>query len=335
MRRNRSVSVRCLLIFLLISVLCILPSCGRSGSPKNSGGEGSPREFQVYYLDKSGLQLVALPYREGESGFIGATVSDALKEGGNAPSDALHLAAELMDQLGRVPNAADVVPAAGEKADYLGCRLEEGVLYLEFDERYADLKTDRKLLAAAAFTRTLTQIPGVKRVGIYSGGQPLKTEDGIPLGPFSVNDFVTGISNVNSFETAELTLYFAGDTPGKLSGEQRIVVYRLDTPLEQIAVEQLAEGPENAGLLPVLPADTRVLSVSVNENTCYLNLSKEFLGAAPVDDPALTIFSIVNTLTELKSVRRVQISVEGTRNVMYRDAVPLDIPYERQLDLME
>lgn len=100
-------------------------------------------------------------------------------------------------------------------------------------------------------------------------------------------------------------------------------------------IEQLIAGPQRTDSMAVLSADTRLLSVSVNENICYLNFSREFLNPVPNEDPYLTIYAIVNSLSELNTAQRVQIAVEGTQTVLFRDAVSLDTLFERNLDYLE
>lgn len=190
------------------------------------------------------------------------------------------------------------------------------------------------MLCSAALTRTLCQVPGVEHVGIYSGDQMLRSREGTPLGPFSANDFIDNISNVNNYETVELTLYFSDASGKMLTGETRSVTYRVDTPLEELVVEQLLAGPGQAGSRPVFADGTRLLSLSVNDNICYLNFNREFLTAIPDEDPGVTIYALVNSLTELDSVQRVQIAVEGSQDVMLRDAVSLNTLFEDNPDLI-
>ena len=136
---------------------------------------------------------------------------------------------------------------------------------------------------------------------------------------------------MNSYETVDLTLYFASEDGKKFSEEMRNVTYRADTLLEQVAVEQLIAGPRNGGRA-VLPPETKILSVSVNENICYLNFSKEFLNPVSGVSPDVSIYALVDTLTGLKTVQRVRISVEGSQTVLFRDTVSLDALFEQNLD---
>ena len=233
-----------------------------------------------------------------------------------------------------MPNEADAISAPGEQTEYLGFRLDGTLLYVYFDAQYGELKKERLMLCSAALTRTLCQIPGVDHVGIYSGDQMLRSREGTPLGPFAANDFIDSVSNVNNYETVELTLYFSDASGKMLTGETRTVTYRVDTPLEELVVEQLLAGPGREGSRPVFADGTRLLSLSVNDNICYLNFNREFLTAIPDEDPGVTIYALVNSLAELDSVQRVQIAVEGSQDVMLRDAVSLNTLFEEDPDLI-
>ena len=51
--------------------------------------------------------------------------------------------------------------------------------------------------------------------------------------------------------------------------------------------------------------------------------------------PAVTIYSIVNSLCELSNVNKVQISVKSNTNILFRDTIDLSQPLERSLDIIE
>jgi len=312
-RRHPSV-FRMLFSVLLASALffaapLLLSGCGdRSGEPSPAEGQ-----YRIYYLNKNLTELTPVLYTAEASG------EEALVR-------------ELIGQLMHVPNDTGAVSATGDRTQCEGFELDNGILSLFFDSFYTSLKADRQVLLNAAFTRTLTQIDGVDRVSFYTGGQPLQDQNGRPVGLLGDSDFVTSITNVNSYEQRQLTLYFADETGTKLRAEQREVVSRMDTPLEQVVVEQLTSGPLTEGLRPVLPADTKLLSVTKNDDICYLNFSNEFLSVMADQDPNLTIFAIVNSLSELTNIGRVQIAVDGSQSLIYADQIPLDTLFERNLD---
>ena len=312
-KRRSGLALRVMSSLLLLFVLCAAASCGRQ-SGQEPPAEG---EYQVYYLDKSGTELYPVAHRTE-----------------NPESGQEELIAELLNCFLHVPNDTDAISAPGDETEYLGFRLDGTLLYVYFDAQYGELRKERLMLCSAALTRTLCQVPGVEHVGIYSGDQMLRSRDGTPLGPFAANDFIDSVSNVNNYGTTELLLYFADASGKMLVGETRTVTYRADTPLEELVVEQLLSGPRAAGSRPVFADGTRLLSLSVNDNICYLNFNREFLTAIPDEDPNVTIYALVNSLAELDSVQRVQIAVDGSQTVMLRDAVSLDTLFEENPDLI-
>ncbi|MBD9157530.1 MAG: hypothetical protein EGQ17_04495, partial [Lachnospiraceae bacterium] len=50
---------------------------------------------------------------------------------------------------------------------------------------------------------------------------------------------------------------------------------------------------------------------------------------------AVTIYSIVDSLTELSGISKVQILVNGETDLVYKESMRLDTIYERNLDIIE
>ncbi len=69
-------------------------------------------------------------------------------------------------------------------------------------------------------------------------------------------------------------------------------------------VEQLIKGPSSDNETAVIPAETKVLSVSVKDHICYVNLDKGFLDTTNVMNPELPVYAIVNTIIEAKLDRQ-------------------------------
>lgn len=286
-----------------------LAGCRQKEKPLEEGEEA----YQVYYLNTSMTKLVPREYR-------------------SKTTDSVLLIQELMDSLMQVPADLDVQAALSEKVVYQGCRQEDVVLYLFFDNNYTGMKPYREILCRAALTKTLTQVDGIDYINIYSGDQPLVDLNGMPVGMLASTDFVDSISDVNAFERTELTLYFTDEAGEKLYPEKREVVHNVNTSVEKVILEELVSGPEGAGLKPTLDSGVKLLNVSVNENVCYLNFDASFLSNSLEVRDYIPIYSIVNSLSELASVNRVQITVNGAQDVMFRDSVSLNTLFERNLD---
>lgn len=108
-------------------------------------------------------------------------------------------------------------------------------------------------------------------------------------------------------------LYFEADDRDGLLPEERDIAFSPDLALQiRTVVEELVKGP-TSGLLPTLPAGTRVLEVFVQAHgVACVSLSPEIASGLPGGSRAelLTVYSIVNTIvTNFPAVIRVQLVV--------------------------
>ena len=301
------------ILFLSVILSGLLAGCSQKEMPRPTPEEG---KYLIYYLNTATTKLVPREY-EAE-----ATDKEALVD-------------ELMEQFLHVPKELDCQAALIDKVAYQGSRQEEQVLYLYFDVNYTGMKPEREILCRAALTRTLTQIPGVDYINIYCGDQPLMDRQGNPVGMLASTDFIMNTSNGNAYEKTELTLYFADETGNKLLEEKREVVHNINTSLEQLVVEQLIAGPGQEGRHPTLPSDCKILSLSVTDNVCYINFDSAFLNTSLPVSEYVPIYSIVDSLSEMTTVTKVQIMVNGSQNVMFRDVISLNTPFEKSQDYIE
>lgn len=112
-------------------------------------------------------------------------------------------------------------------------------------------------------------------------------------------------------ETTSIILYF-GDQEGFLVAEKRSIPKTRG--VARAAVQELIRGPAaGSGLLPTLPPGTSLNSIKISEGTATVDFSKELQtghkgGSA---GEMVTVYSIVNTLTQFPTVQRVQVLVEG------------------------
>lgn len=310
---NKKTSVFAVLL-LLLALAALAAGCG-GGTADPSRGTPEEGVFQIYYLDASGTVLTPNEYR-------------------TETRDTDLLIAELMDQLRTVPNDLDSQSAIPERVEYRDFRREEMVVYLLFSDSYNAMSRDQEILCRAALAKTLTQAPGVNYISILAGEQPILNAKGQPVGMMAGGDFIDSVSDVNAYERTVLTLYFTDEKGERLYPETREVVHNTNTSMAQLVLEELISGPESFSLCPTVPEDTRLLNVTVNDNVCYINFDENFLrgsGSLAVAD-YIPIYSIVNSLAEAAGINRVQIAVNGSVNVKFRDSISLESPFERNLD---
>ena len=108
-------------------------------------------------------------------------------------------------------------------------------------------------------------------------------------------------------------LYFVRVFPDKL----RLAAVSRELPASsgpaRAALEELIRGEVPAGCERPLPPGTSVRGIRVSEGAAIVDFSEELVSEFPggSENEAVTLYAIVNTLTSLPTVKRVQILVEG------------------------
>ena len=214
--------------------------------------------------------------------------------------------------------------------------IQEDVVQISVDENYKKLSPTTEVLTRAAIVRTLTQIKGINYVNMKVGENDLTDSLGGIIGSMTADQFVDNAGNeINTYESVELTLYFAAANGKHLVKVIRPVEYNSNISLERLVVEKIISGPEGESPNPTVNPNTKIISIAVKDNICYVNLSKEFLVTQNSVLPEVTVYSIVNSLIELQNINKVQISVEGNNAVIFRDTIDLAVLFERNLDILK
>jgi spore germination protein GerM len=103
-------------------------------------------------------------------------------------------------------------------------------------------------------------------------------------------------------------------------------------------ITELAAGPRKEGLLPTLPAGTKVLGVYLDRaGTAFLDLSEEFVSLHPggSDDEITTIFSVVDALTwNVKEIKRVRFLVGGEERDTLKNHLDLRRAYLKDMSIV-
>ena len=208
-------------------------------------------------------------------------------------------------------------------------------MYLVFDSAYSLLSRITEILSRAAIVRTLTQIEGVETVVFYINEQPLMDALNQPVGQMKASDFIDDLGgDINDYQKTVLTLYYTNEQGNKLMECKRELVYNNAVSMERLVMEQLIKGPTEDGMYPVLPSDTKLLTISTREGVCYVNLDASFLTGSVNTNEVVPVYAIVNSLVELPAVNKVQIAINGETTRRYREFVSLDTLFERNLDII-
>lgn len=131
-------------------------------------------------------------------------------------------------------------------------------------------------------------------------------------------------------------LYFVNEQ-GKLSPETRYInnaeVEKGTEYLATVLVKELISGPAKGSLFQAaIPKETKVHSdVKIKDGVATVDLSKEFIEKhqGGKKNEQLTLYSIVNTLTELKDVKSVQFRIDGKVKKEFKGSYQLDMAFPR------
>ncbi|SHJ82706.1 GerMN domain-containing protein [Paramaledivibacter caminithermalis] len=150
----------------------------------------------------------------------------------------------------------------------------------------------------------------------------------------SISDNVRPIPPVPEEITSTFKLYFIDKD--ELAIENRSVTTK-DIAFEKVIVEELINGPRNKTLLPTIPPSTKLLSIETIDKICYVNFSKDYVENQNWEEIGenLIIWSIVNSLTQLDYIQKVQILVEGEKIQFSHDEYSLNQPFSRNEELVK
>lgn len=294
---------------ILLALLCM--ACG------NTEQTESGKIYNIYYVNNEETKNLTREY---------VSETEATEE----------LLSELLEQLATIPAKLEYEAPLSSGFAIMGYTLDNGQLTMNFDERYKGMETTKEVLVRAAIVRTVTQIPGIDYVSFTVQGEMLADSGGSAIGTMSADMFIGNAGNeINAYEKVNLRLYFANeDGTGLVEENRRNVVYSSNISLDKLVMEKLIEGPMMEGAYPTVNPLSKIISVSVKDGICYVNLSEEFESQPYNVSAEVTIYSITNSLVELSNVNKVHISVDGKTNVFYREKMNLNEVFERNLDLL-
>lgn len=115
------------------------------------------------------------------------------------------------------------------------------------------------------------------------------------------------------YRNTAVSLFFQDKTTKELQVETRLIDSKelLKNPYIKI-VSLLLEGPSNPNLESAIPTETKLISVVQEKDVLTINLSKEFFNNGNTLEACNNaIYSIVNTVTELKEITSVKFLFDG------------------------
>ncbi len=261
---------------------------GDYGSKQYSG--------QLYFFNETATAIVAeerdIKYRDGND-----------------------LVESIIEELKKRPENVKYMRTIEKKAELLSV---DGIgtesLLVNFSDKFLTEDKTKNLLAVYAVVKSLCGIDGIERVKVVIEGKDIATGDGSIIGYLTDQDINLSGDTYNS-EMREITLYFPDKSGEKLVKETRSIKVTDQQPIAQYIINELIKGPGNADLSPAVSADTLLLSVETSDNICFVNFKASFLdkNSGTAQKEKMAVYAIVDSLTELDSIKRVQLLMDGKR----------------------
>ncbi|MCH5209872.1 MAG: GerMN domain-containing protein [Oscillospiraceae bacterium] len=229
------------------------------------------------------------------------------------------LAEEIIKALMKGPESGRHLRIIERNADLLSVSgVDTRSALVNFSGNFITGDSTKDILAVYAVVKSLCATDIIDSVKVVIEGKDLSTSDGSIIGYLSNQD-INLPGDTYTSENREVTLYFPERGLGKLQREVRNIKVTDQQPIAQYIINELIKGSNNEELTSALSKDTVLLSVETSDNICFVNFKSSFLdkNSGAADKEKMVIFSIVDSLTELYNIERVQFLMDGKKVDMF------------------
>ncbi len=303
-------------LLILLAVIFLFSGCNRAVPGSDILQFFEQKTAVIYYANSDGTDLIA----------VKLDVADKNKDA---------LPAFVLETLLEGPKADNLKPSVRSGTQLLSVTTEQGLASVDLSKEFYHEESIRDALATVAIVKSLCSIKGIDRVMLTVEGMPLLNAMGEEQGILKETDVVFD-ADVLAQDESNITLYFSDVNAEYLVKEiRRIRIPRGDS-MEKLILSEIIKGPQTQNGGRTVPAETKILSVETKDAVCFVNLSSEFITKNNVGTAAerLTIFSIVNSLTELSNIDKVQFLVEGEKKDVYHHMV-FNEPIARDISMIQ
>lgn len=299
-------------IMCLMLVFVMLLSC--TGCDTEQKAEG---EYEIYYMNMDRTKLVAEDYDStGATGEV--------------------LALELLERLTISPNSSTLRQTIPTNVAINGVKSDGTYLIIDFSETYKNMSVAEEALVRAAVVRTMVQIQDYSLISFTINSEPLRTADGTLVGNMNNESFVENPGEqIHASTQSTIKLYFSSKDGTSLVEETRVVTHSSSISMEKLILEQLIDGPKTSKARATIPSATKIVNVTVADGVCYVNVDYSFQNQDQEILEEIVLYAIVNSLTELTNVNKVQLSINGDTKGYCRYTYELSKMYEKNMSLLE
>jgi len=151
----------------------------------------------------------------------------------------------------------------------------------------------------------------------------------------TAEDFIdTTGENSEFYQEAKVSVYFANPEGDALLESNLKITYDGSLSTERLILQQLIDGPVMDDRQAVIPEGTVLNKVTIRDGICYVDFNEKFMEKRKEISAEVAIYSVVNSLTELSNVYRVQFLINGSVRKTYYN-LDFSSTFERNLEIVE
>ncbi len=208
----------------------------------------------------------------------------------------------------------------------------QGLMTVSFSPEYKEMTNIEEINFKAAFVWTFTDLDFVKKIKFEIDGYPYTTANSQVIESFDrTNVIVEPTIALDKAVQREVTLYYLKeDDDGKwyLTAEQRTATAQEGTAIEEVVINELLKGSAE-GNKDIIPSNVRVRQIKRENAICFIDLDEAFLkGNLTEREQELRVYSLVNSLTELSYIDKVQILINAKKTKGFED-IDISKPLKR------
>ncbi len=311
MKRNR------ISILLMVLILSLTFGCQQAGE---DSADGKTDKLTFYYLNPE------------EDGLVSKEMDIILSDDPRANAEL------VLDELAQVDGNAKFkyTSVFNKQVQHQKVSIdEEEVASITFGSGYTQMDPSREILMRAAIVKSIIQLDGISAVTFFVNDDPLANEDGTLVGRMDEESFVLDDDKNHVYDYTETVSLFCSNLKGDGLVEVSVDLEAKDNQsMEEAALEALKENWGENVKSPI-PRELTFNRIHVIQNICYVDLNDEIRQHINGVDEEIKIYSMVNTLTSLTRITRVQFTVNGETISNMNDVAGFDSPMSHDYSYVE
>ena len=207
-------------------------------------------------------------------------------------------------------NLKPIIPNDVQLIDY---RIEGNTLIINLSKEYNNLSDIDKVIFKVGFLWTVTELDFIKNVKISVENKEIILNNNVMVLNRN-NTILNPFISPHRIKQEKITLYFANNK-NKLVKETIKTDFKQNKSMEIQIVEELINGSKSKKNVKVIPSETKIRNIKTEDGICYIDLNSEFINKmqGSEEQQKLAIYSIVNSLTELSHISKVQFLIDGEK----------------------